>query len=116
MLDQLTPYGIGVTVPLPYREAVRATRAALDAAGFGVLTEIDFAAVLGARLGVELPPYLVLGACHAPSAHGVASLLRQALAHAEASATRAPEARDALVPTPRDNPGLGTVDATEAIC
>ena len=69
MLDRLTPYGIGVTVSLPHREAVRATRAALAAAGFGVLTEIDFAATLGEKLGVELPPYVVLGACHAPSAH-----------------------------------------------
>ena len=57
-------YGIGVDTPLPVGEAEGAIRAALAEQGFGVLTEIDVAATLKEKLGVERRPYKILGACN----------------------------------------------------
>ena len=64
-----SPVAFQATSPLPFDEAVARAREALAKEGFGVLTEIDVQATLKKKLDVDREPYLILGACHPPSAH-----------------------------------------------
>jgi uncharacterized protein (DUF302 family) len=62
------------TLSLPFDEAVSATREALAAQGFGVLTEIDMQGTMRAKLGEQYPPMLILGACNPTFAHQAMSV------------------------------------------
>lgn len=73
MFDQ-TPFGITRVLDCSVEEADPRIRAALQANGFGVLTEIDLSGTLKKKLDADLPPYRILGACHPQSAHEVLKL------------------------------------------
>jgi uncharacterized protein (DUF302 family) len=64
----VTAFGMSVRLDVPLDEALERARTALADQGFGILTEIDVAATLRAKLGVEVAPQVILGACNAPLA------------------------------------------------
>jgi len=62
-------YTLATTLDRPYAETVDAVRGALAEQGFGVLTEIDIRATLAGKLGVDVAPQVILGACRPQLAH-----------------------------------------------
>ena len=62
-------YFFSKTLDVGFDEAIRRATEALKAQGFGVLTEIDVAATLKTKIGVDFRPYRILGACNPPLAH-----------------------------------------------
>lgn len=64
-----SPVAFQAASTLSFDEAVARAREALAKEGFGVLTEIDVQATLKKKLDVDREPYVILGACHPPSAH-----------------------------------------------
>jgi uncharacterized protein (DUF302 family) len=57
-------YGLSRRVGRPFAEALAKTKAALQAEGFGVLTEIDMKAKFKEKLDREFANYVILGACN----------------------------------------------------
>jgi uncharacterized protein (DUF302 family) len=64
-----TAYGLKVTLPVSYEDAVARTTDALKREGFGVLTTIDVKQTLKQKLEVDFRPYVILGACNPSLAH-----------------------------------------------
>jgi uncharacterized protein (DUF302 family) len=64
-----TRYTLSAVTAQPHAEAVARVREELRSEGFGVLCDIDVQATLREKLGAEIEPYAILGACNPPLAH-----------------------------------------------
>jgi len=68
-MSTATGYTLTAATTTPFSDAVERVRAELKEEGFGVLSEIDVQATLREKLGEEVDPYVILGACNPPLAH-----------------------------------------------
>jgi uncharacterized protein (DUF302 family) len=63
-------YGFTTTLTgITFEDALSRTIDALKGEGFGILSEIDVRGVMKDKLGVEMTPYRILGACNPKLAH-----------------------------------------------
>ena len=73
-MSTATKYVFGKTVALGHDDAIRRVTEELAKEGFGVLTEIDVKATLKKKLGIDVAPYRILGACNPQFAHKAMTL------------------------------------------
>lgn len=64
-----TRYTFGTTLGSPIDASRARVVEALQAEGFGVITQIDVQATVKAKLDIDRDPYLILGACNPSLAH-----------------------------------------------
>ena len=64
-----TNFGFGKRIDGDFAGAVQKVSDELQKEGFGVLSDIDVAATLKKKLGKDMPPYRILGACNPGLAH-----------------------------------------------
>ncbi len=65
----MSKYSFGKTVDTSFDKTIERATQALAKEGFGVLSDIDVAGTLKKKLGMEMPPYRILGACNPQFAH-----------------------------------------------
>lgn len=68
MTTDARSYGITKDVSGEFGPTVARVKELLREQGFGVLTEIDVQATLKSKLGKDVEPYVILGACNPPLA------------------------------------------------
>lgn len=66
--------GLAVKLSVNFETALTRVTEALKGEGFGILTEIDVKETMKKKLGVDLPPYKILGACNPSLAHQALSI------------------------------------------
>lgn len=59
-----TGFGFGTQVDLSFDDAIDKVTTELEKEGFGVLSDIDVAAKMKAKLDKDMPRYRILGACN----------------------------------------------------
>lgn len=64
MTSETTAYAVTRDVGAPFAETVERVTAALAAEGFGILSTIDVRATLKTKLDLDVPDYVILGACN----------------------------------------------------
>lgn len=106
-----------VTIDMPHDQAIEVVRKAFAEQGFGVITEIDMAATLKAKIGEEIEPYVILGACNPQLAHravqadsSIGALLPcNVVVRTEGGSTIVDALDPAVMSQVSDDPGLGAV-------
>lgn len=56
-------YHFNVVVDLPFDEAKAKFLAALQAEKLGIVSEVNVQAIMQNKMGISMPPYVILGAC-----------------------------------------------------
>jgi len=69
MSKKAAEFGLHLRLDMPYQQAVERVKSALQAEGFGVLTEIDVQATLKKKLNADFRNYVILGVCNPPLAY-----------------------------------------------
>jgi len=68
-----TGFGFGKAVDLRFDDAISKVSEELEVEGFGVLSDIDVAGKIKAKLNKDMPPYRILGACNPALAYQAVS-------------------------------------------
>ncbi len=69
MTINITSYAYSVDLPIPYADALERVKTALQAEGFGILTEVDVKATFKDKLNKDFHDYIILGAFNPHLAH-----------------------------------------------
>ena len=57
-------YEFNLTLPLPFDAAMEKVREALMSEHLVIVSDVDVQAIFKAKMGKEIPPYRILGACN----------------------------------------------------